>query len=522
MIVDDQSEIIEALRNPRIYPVGWHVREVEMRQSHIAVLFLAGDYAFKLKRAVLTPEIDFSTPQKRRIACVREMRRSTVYAPHLVRGVKSVRRLPNGRITIGGKAGVEIDTVLVMRRLKDEDILEKQVPSPAFDRFEVMDLAEQLGDLHCKAKMFRTKWNFEDIQKVIAENESVLSCFCPDIFNRRKLRTLTQKSLSLLTHNARLIALRQKSGHIRKCHGDLLLSNIAREGNKYLFFSPIEYNDALDCIDTLYDLSYLLMDMEVHGIRRLSNILFNHYLAYTNDMTGYPLLPLYQSMRAATRAGVCAKKSALLSGKEKEQSIADARKYFDLACHFLIGNKSVLIACGGLSGSGKSRIAREIGGKLNPAPGAVILRDDIVKKQMRGCALDRHTKEIPDSPAYEKVVYDLLRQQARTALTIGSCVIVEALFYNQAEREAIEALAKEMRIPFVGIWVDAPLDVRTKRVMTRKRNPSDVHNRAELEKQLLLDTGTITWEQINSDGPREATIGATVQVLRRHGVDVCD
>lgn len=522
MILDNQAEIVEALLNPRIYPASWHVKEVQTRQSHIAILFLAGAYAFKLKRAVLTPEIDFSTPQKRRIACVHEMRRSTIYAPHLVIGVKSVRKLPNGRISIGGKAGVEIDTLLVMRRLKDEDMLSSQVPSSAFDRFEVMDLAEQLADLHCKAKLFRTKWDFDDIQKVIVENESILSCFCPDIFNREKLRILTQQSLASLTQNTRLIALRQKSGRVRKCHGDLLLSNIAREGDKYLFFSPIEYNDALDCIDTLYDLSYLLMDMEVRGVRRLSNILFNHYLAYTNDMTGYPLLPLYQSMRAATRAGVCARKSALLAGEDKETTILDARKYFDLACHFLIGNKPVLIACGGLSGSGKSRIAREIGGKLNPAPGAVILRDDIVKKQMRGCALDQHLDDAPDSPAYEQVVYDLLRQQARTALSIGSCVIVDALFYNQAERKAIENLAYEMNVPFIGIWVDAPIEVRTERVMTRKRNPSDVHNRSELERQLHLETGPITWEQINSDRPREETITVALDILKKNGVSVCD
>ncbi len=523
MILYSQEEIVEALLNPRIYPASWHVKEVTVRQSHIAMLFLAGDYAFKLKRAIISPELDFSTPQKRRIACVHEMRRSTVYAPRLVVGVKSVRKLPNGRICIGGKAGEEIDTLLVMRRLKDENMLVLQIhDSEKFDRFEVMDLAEQLADLHCKAKQIRTKWSFEDIQKVIVENESVLSCFCPKILNRDKVRMLTQRSLSLLAQNARLVSLRQKSGCVRKCHGDLLLSNIAREGDKYLFFSPIEYNDSLDCIDTLYDFSYLLMDFEVHGMRRLGNMLFNHYLAYTNDMTGYPLLPLYQSMRAATRAGVCAKKAGLLSGKDKENTERKARKYFKLACHFLLGNQPMLIACGGLSGSGKSRIAREIGGRLNPAPGAVILRDDIVKKQMKGCALDEHLDELLDSPAYDRVVYDVLRQQAQVAIKSGSCVIVDALFHDEAERRAIENLAMELNVPFVGIWVDAPLEVRAKRVMNRKRNPSDVRDMAELERQLHLETGPITWEQINSDQERAETIKAAMKILRNHGASVCE
>ncbi len=520
MELNSQAEIVQALLNPRIYPSSWHVTEVTVRQSHIAMLFLAGNYAFKLKRAMISPFLDFSTPQKRRIACVHEMRRSTVYAPHLVVGVRSVRKLPNGRICIGGKAGTEIDTLLVMRRLKDEDMLILQMRTPNFDRFDVMDLAEQLGDLHCKAKQFRTKWGYDDIQKIIVENESVLSCFSPSVFNRTKLRRLTERSLMLLEQNKRLITLRQKSGRVRKCHGDLLLSNIAREEDKYLFFSPIEYNDSLDCIDTLYDLSYLLMDFEVKGLRRLCNMLFNHYLAYTNDMGGYPLLPLYQSMRAAVRAGICAKKSTLLCDEEKKKSLQHARKYFELACHLIMENKPTLIACGGLSGSGKSRIAREIGGQLNPAPGAVILRDDIIKKQMRGCALDDHMDETYDSPAYEKVVYDVLRQQAKTALQCGSCVIVDALFYNYQERQAIEELAKTMNIPFVGIWVDAPLDVRTQRVMTRKRNPSDVCNRAELERQLRLETGDILWHKIDSNQERQQTIDDALNILKNQGVNV--
>ena len=103
----------------------------------------------------------------------------------------------------------------------------------------------------------------------------------------------------------------------------------------------------------------------------------------------------------------------------------------------------VLIACGGLSGSGKSRVAREIGGLFNPAPGAVILRDDIVKKQINGCPIDQHFDKACDTPVVEKVVYDVLRQEAKNALLSGSTVIVDALFYNEKERKKIEAEEKK-------------------------------------------------------------------------------
>ena len=516
MIVDSQKDIVEALLNPKLYPAKWKVKEVHVEQSHIAFLFMVGDYVFKLKRAVLMPDVDFSTPAKRRLACVQEMKRSTIYAPNLVLGVRSVRKLSNGRICIGGKAGEEIDTVIVMHRLSYNNILGNVVPSEQFDRFAVMDLAEQLAELHSKAKPFRTKWNESTVQKIILETERVLSCFSPKLFDKKKLDRLMKDMLKSVSDNSRLLSLRSKSGHVRKCHGGLMLSNIAKTENGYLFFSPIEYSEQLECIDTMYDLAYLLMDFEVRGMRKLSNILLNHYLAYMNDVAGYPLLHLYQSMRAAGRAAVCAQRSMLLSKNEKKEAIQRAKTYFDLACHFMTSYPPVLIACGGLSGSGKSRVARELGGLLNPAPGAVILRDDIVKKQINGCPIDQHFDKAFDTPVVEKIVYDVLRQETRTALLAGCSVIVDALFYDINERVAIEKLAQELNIPFVALWMDAPFDVRLDRIQKRKRNPSDVRTQEDLTKQLSLDTGEVHWLKIMTDKSREETLDAALDVLNKH------
>ena len=513
MIVDSQNDIIEALSNPKNHQ-GKH-KVVEIRQSHIAILFLVGDKAYKLKRAVLYPEADLSTKEKRRLACVQEMKRSAVYAPGLVEKIDSVRRLDNGKIVIGGTEGQEIDTVLVMKRIPDQFLLNRMLPSKKFDRFETMDLAEKLADLHKKSKILKNKWGADTVKKLILENESVLSCFCPDIFDKKKVDELTRKSLKALSEQSRLISLRQKSGAVRKCHGDLLLSNIGYTGDDFLFFSPIEYNEHLCCIDTLYDLADVLMDFESKNLRRLNNILFNHYMAHTNDIDGFPLLPLYQSLRAARRAAVSAKKSTLLRGWDKRRMKKEACHYFDLAQHFLSGCCPILIACGGLSGSGKSRVARELGGYLDPAPGAVILRDDIIKKQIMGLAPTQKLDKKYETPAFEEVVYDILRQQAQTALSVGSCVILDALFYNENERKAVEQLAKEKGVPFVGLWMDAPIQVRTERVKTRLRNPSDVKEKQQLEEQLNIETGPISWHRIMTDGSRKKTLQKALSFVRR-------
>ncbi len=513
MILDSQTDIFETLSDPATY--GPEVTSVEVRQSHISILFLAGNTVYKLKRAVLYPEADFSTQEKRRCSCVQEMKRSTVYAPGLIDSVQPVRRLKNGKIVIGGKSGTEIDTVLVMKRIPDENLLNNLLPAPSFDRFEAMDLAEALANLHRGAKVFKTKWGTDCVKKIILENESVLSCFCPEIFKKEEINLLTRQSLETLGQVAPLIRYRQKTGHVRKCHGDLLLSNIAHHDKEFLFFSPIEYNEKQSCIDTLYDLADLLMDLEARHLRRLTNIFFNHYMAYTNDIDGYPLLPLYQSIRAAGRAAVCAKRSTLLTGQERRKMIQEARHYFNLARCFVADFCPVLIACGGLSGSGKSRVARELGGMLSPAPGAVILRDDVVKKQIVGLAPHQKLDDQYNTPAFEEVVYDVLRQEARTALGVGSCVIIDALFYNPAERQAIEALATELQVPFIGFWMDAPLPIRTERVQKRLRNPSDVRSPEELTEQLTLETGSIHWHRIMTDGPKEKTVEKAYKILKK-------
>lgn len=512
MIFNDQDDVIKALSTPSTY--GSHIDKVSVIQSPIAILFFAGDLVYKLKRSVMYPGIDFSTPEKRKLACISEMKRSTIYAPYLIVGVKPIKRLKNGKIRIGGKLGQEVDSVLIEKRIPTKDILSNLLPSPSFDRFEAMDLAEQIYELHSKAKPFHKKWGVEAVKNIILENEQDLKKY-PDLFDTKKVDQMTLACLDLLDKNQRLITFRQKSGRVKKCHGDLLLSNIAFIKKQFLFFSPIEYNEFLDTIDTLYDLSFLTMDFETKNLRRLSNIFLNHYMAYMNDISGLPLLPLYQSMHAAARAAEMAKASTFLKGAGREKALKLAKIYFDLIREFIVPGKAVLIACGGLSGSGKSRVAREIGGLMTPAPGAIILRDDVIKKQITGLAPHQRFNKTDDSPAFEKVVYDVLHRQAETALNTGSCVIVDALFYDEKQRKSFEKLAQKMHVPFIGLWMDAPLSVRTQRVKQRKRNPSDIRKEQELESQLSLETGPITWHKINTNGSREQTINKVTDVLKK-------
>ena len=145
----------------------------------------------------------------------------------------------------------------------------------------------------------------------------------------------------------------------------------------------------------------------------------------------------------------------------------------------------------------------------------MILRDDIVKKQINGCPIHQHFDKAFDTPVIEKVVYDVLRQEAKKSLLSGCTVIVDALFYDETERNKIEALAKELKVPFVSLWMDAPFEVRLERVKSRKRNPSDVRTFEDLEKQLSLDTGHVTWPKIITDKSREETVTTALELLKK-------
>ena len=184
---------------------------------------------------------------------------------------------------------------------------------------------------------------------------------------------------------------------------------------------------------------------------------------------------------------------------------------------FLETSKSpFLVACGGLSGSGKSRVARETAPFIAPKWGCFIVRDDVVRKQMASVCLTDSLGEEFYTPENEKEVYALMRQKATVLLRKGFPVILDALFYSPKERKMAEKLAKDMDVPFVGLWLEAPLDVRAERVQKRQNNPSDVKSKEVLEEQLSKDLGTITWFKISTHKDKDKTVQNARKVLKKH------
>lgn len=424
--MDNQEHIIKALASPSLYP--GNLSEIQVQETALSVLYITPKRVYKLKKAIKTPKVDFSTPLKRKGACLHEMQRSAIYAPQLVIGLKPVKLLKNGRIKIGGMSGEEVDTVLVMRRLPEEMLLDAYLPNPAFGAIRAMQLAKRLVALHGGAKVFRSKGGWEVLAGRIETVHQILKQN-PQMFPKDKVNVWYRTAFAWLNQHKRLIQLRQKSGRFRKCHGNLFLSNIGYTHKDFLFFSPIEYDTGAECIDVLYDLAALLIDLERKGLRLLGNKIFNTYLTMMNDYEGLPLLPFYQSLRAMTRATA-----------KCEQDLALAKVYFDLACQVLTPYTPELLITD--QEPEKNWIQ-----KTGPAPGGLVLKDALVKGQITGFSKPAWFSKTYGVSDFYKIVYDILEHQAGLSLNMGISVAIQLTHPTSAQKKQIRAFAEEQNVP---------------------------------------------------------------------------
>ena len=305
-------------------------------------------------------------------------------------------------------------------------------------------------------------------------------------------------------------------GWVRRCHGDLHLGNIVLWRGVPTPFDALEFDDAIATVDVLDDLAFLLMDIWRLGLEKAANVLLNLYLAgdaRLDALAGLRALPLFLCTRALIRARVAAMKASHFSrirsaagdpaSREAGAAVSEARAYFALARRFLVPRRPRLVAIGGLSGSGKSSVARELSFRLGAPPGAVLLQSDVERKAMFGLPPTAQAPQCAYEPRTSEAVYRLLRKKASTALEAGCAVIVDAVHLLPAQRDAIEATARELGVPFTGIWLEASPQILRQRVAgraaARTQAGETVYSDAGLEileKQLQSGTGAVRWAPV--------------------------
>lgn len=507
MIVEDQSEVVAFLSRPEVFDDG--TQAVERIETHISQVFIGRDRVFKLKRAVRFPYLDFSTADRRRESCVAEVAVNQGCAPKLYKGVRALRRGANGKLNIDGD-GEAVDWVVEMVRFDQDTLFDRLATAGKLDRHMMDDLADVISAFHAHGEPRTDGGGRAGIARTIESDDNAYLEAGEGVLSRARTRDLKDRLWGLLDQVGPLLEERRLNGCVRMCHGDLHLRNIFLMEGRPVLFDAIEFNNNFNIIDVLYDLAFLLMDLQYRGLGDLANVVMNRYLDITGASWGLGAMGLFLSMRASSRAHINAALAKADGDRGPHRDAALA--YFDMAMNYLRPSSPRLIAVGGLSGSGKSLAGRALAPLLSPQPGARIVRSDTLRKRLMGVhPLDRLDQEGYSREMTEKT-YQAVYDEVEMILSAGHSVIADAVFAGEDERRAIAQVAERVGVPFDGLWLEAPEEVMIARVGRRVNNPSDAD--AEIvRRQLKYDLGEVTWNRIDSSGSRERTHALTTAVL---------
>lgn len=505
---DDQTETIAFLSRPDAYGLAAPVERVD---THGAVVFLAGDRAYKLKRAVWLPYLDFSTIEKRKAVCEAELRLNRRTAPELYLGVERVGRQPDGTLAIG--QGTAVDWVVVMQRFPADALLDTMARQGPLPSRLVRDLADAIAAFHDTAGVV-TGGGAARVRAVIDGNRNSMAALPAGLLAASQCDRLHALSLAKLDRLAPLLDRRAAAGLVRHCHGDLHLANICLWEGRPILFDCLEFDPELATTDVLYDIAFLLMDMWQRGLRSEASLAFNRYCDMRGEAEGLAAMPLFLSMRAAVRAHVSASAAQRQERAiARETSLQAARGYLAAALAFLEPVESRLVAIGGLSGTGKSTLAGQLAPLVGTAPGARWLRSDVLRKRMAGVAPEDRLPAQAYAPETSAAVYHALMEAASRTLQAGTSVIIDAVFADASERAAIAEVARRSGVPFAGLWLEAPPEALRARVTSRRGDASDA-NAAVVDRQLGYAVGDLgEWQPTDASGtPAEVAAHACQQL----------
>lgn len=467
---------------------------VQRFETHLSHVLLAGQRAFKLKKHVRMPFVDFSTLEGRHQACLAEVDINRRMGSPLYIGALAVEEQADGELTLGSGRGTIIDWAVVMQRFDTSLQFDHLAEAGRLDDDLARRTADRIADMHAGLTPQKTAGHTADYRKVIADLRRTEA----DGAEKQGLapgHSAPFNALdSELTHIDPLIEARRKAGKVRRTHGDLHLRNICLHEGEVTPFDALEFDDRLATTDVLYDLAFLLMDLKQAGLERAANTVMNRYWDTAGEAeNALQLLPFFMALRAAVRMSV-----AVEGGKLEE-----ANAYRTLAGRLLSDRKPILVAVGGLSGTGKSTVAAALAPCLPGPAGARLLRTDVLRKA--GLDVQPETGRA-GKEAYtaqnRSTVYESLGQHAESAHAAGASVLADATFQDAAGRQVFEQLSGDVKIAF---WLEAPLETRLRRVAGREKDASDADvsvARAQREPETLSPD----WVRIDADRDVEAIV----------------
>jgi aminoglycoside phosphotransferase family enzyme/predicted kinase len=467
-----------SLMSPAAYPHP--VRDVRHIATHISDVFLTGSFAYKIKKPVDLKFLDFSTLEKRRYYCEREVILNRRLAPEIYLGVVPITR-DGENYHLEGK-GEPVEYAVKMVQFGQEGLLDAMAKRGELSREIILQLADQTARFHLSVERADAFGTPEVIGENVLRNFEQTAKYQGLVVSPSRFSRLKDYSEDFLKRKAALFHQRIQSGAIRVCHGDLHLQNICLDRGRLIIFDCIEFNDALNHIDAVNEIAFLLMDLDHRSLSGLGNRFLNAYLEKTQDYEGLTMLDFYLIYRACVRAKVACflLQDPDITEEEKKAAKERASAYFELAEGYLTDHRPGLILMAGLSGSGKSTVAAD----LAEGVGGVMVRSDAVRKSIAEPGPDARAAADSGGGIYSlkmtERTYDGLLKRAGAVIASGRWTILDATYALKAHRLAAKSWAEKRAAPFVILHCTAPLSVLDARLAKRTAAGTDISD-ADIE-----------------------------------------
>ncbi|MFO1304692.1 MAG: AAA family ATPase [Burkholderiales bacterium] len=450
----EQRRMIDALRGV--------LGATQLIETHISCVLLTGSVAYKLKKAVSLPFLDFHTLDARRRYCQKELRINRAFAPELYLEVVPITGSPEAPRK--GGDGPVLDYALVMREFAQEALASHALEHGRIDARWVDDLAQGVADAHLGAAVHVERGDPRAILAYALRNVDLIGRTMPG----ERLQALEEWTRA---HHAAIegtLAQRRSAGFVRACHGDLHLGNIATVDGIPRAFDAIEFDDDLRLIDVMSDVAFLVMDFRYRGRADLGARFLDRYLAITGDYDGLAVFRFYAVYRALVRAMVACER--VRQGNDVETARAEARRYVDLASELASPPPPSLVVTHGFSGSGKTTGSQPMLERM----GAIRIRTDVERKRLHGMS---PTQRRADDALYRddvtRATYQRARDLAQAVLAAGFTAIVDGTFLRRWQRDLFASLAREAGVAFAIAAFECDEAVLRERVAARAARADD-------------------------------------------------
>ena len=487
------GELLGLLMEPGVLPGS--AGGVDLIETHISWVLLAGEHAWKLKKPLDLGFLDFSTVERRRAACEAELRLNRRTVPELYEAVVPVWRTGDGvrvgdqRVDAAAPGATPLDYLVRMRRFDQSALFEARLAAGQLEPALFDRLARHVAAFHEGAAVAQPGDGFGDAVAVMApvrQNFAQIRERVSDAALLRELARIESWAEARFAALAPVFDARLEAGRVRECHGDLHLGNLIVLDGEPRLFDAIEFSAALRWTDVVADIAFLVMDLQARGRMDLASRFLNAWLERSGDYAGLRLLPWYLSYRAMVRAKVAAIRAGQVEGAARADTLAECARYLTLAAAQMQTPAPALLIASGVSGSGKTSQSQP----LVEGCGVIRVRADVERKRLFGLDADARSGSTLGGGLYSAEAsartYARLAELAREVVEAGYPVLVDATFLKRSQRAAFAELAATLGVPFAILAFDAPVETLRARVRQRAEAGADASEAdvAVLETQL--------------------------------------